>query len=112
MSSFVAVISCDLISFANKRLKTSHHVVISLCNELTLVLMMSAPQALSLSCTTGQAVTRDVPFKNAGNIPVRVRMKTSSDTDNFTVTPDFLLMEPREVRRGPPCPFKKERSYL
>ncbi len=55
------------------------------------------PQAMSLACTTGQSVAREVPFKNAGNVPVRVRLKVTSDTDHFTVTPDFLLMEPMEV---------------
>ena len=61
-------------------------------------------QALSLSCTAGQAVTRDVPFKNAGNIPLKVRLKVTTDIpDTLSLNPEFLLMEPREVsQKNPP----------
>ena len=62
-------------------------------------------QAISLSCTAGQLVSREVPFKNAGNIPLRVRLHTSPDSAHFTIAPDFLLMEPNEVHALPCIPL-------
>ena len=44
-------------------------------------------------------MAREVPFRNAGNIPLRVRLKVAGEQAGlFTITPDFLLMEPGEVQ--------------
>ena len=53
-------------------------------------------QALSLSCLAGQTITREVPFKNAGNIPLNVAFEFSSGCDHFAVSPDFLEMSASE----------------
>ena len=53
---------------------------------------------MSLSCTVGHAVTRDVPIKNIGNIPLKVRLDVGGvDHTHFTVSPCTLHMEPQEV---------------
>ena len=65
---------------------------------LRTVMYVSFVQSVSLSCYAGQVMSRRVPFKNAGNIPLRVKLKVSgSQSKVFTVSPDFLLMEPGEV---------------
>ena len=53
-------------------------------------------QALSLSCTEKQSVTRDIPFKNAGNIPLTVALKFSTECDHFCVTPTTFELTPDE----------------
>lgn len=58
-------------------------------------------QAVSFSCSAGRVVVREVPFRNAGNIPLRVRLKVAGEQAGlFAITPDFLLMEPGEVGTG------------
>ena len=53
-------------------------------------------QALSISCTERQIVTREVPFKNAGNIPLRIALKFSTSCDHFSVSPNTLDLTPSE----------------
>ena len=53
-------------------------------------------QALSLSSSEGRSITRDVPFKNAGNIPLQIALEFSPDCKHFYVTPDFLELSPSE----------------
>lgn len=53
-----------------------------------------------MSCAAGRATSRELPFRNAGNIPLRVRLKVSSDhPELFSVSPDFLLIEPKQVKK-------------
>ena len=55
-------------------------------------------QAVSLSCSAGRVVGREVPFRNAGNVTLRVKLKVAGEQAQlFTITPDFLLMDPGEV---------------
>ena len=51
-------------------------------------------QALSFSCCEGQSITRDVPFKNGGNIPLQIALEFSTECKHFQVTPDFLKLSP------------------
>ena len=53
-------------------------------------------QALSFSCCEGQTITRDVPFKNGGNIPLQIALEFSTECKHFRVTPDFLELSPSE----------------
>ena len=66
--------------------------------KLHLDLPFPNPQAISLSCTVGHAVTRTVPLCNIGNIPVAVHLgMEGTNHTHFTVNPDSLLLEPNEV---------------
>ena len=56
-------------------------------------------QALSVTCREGQAATREVPFKNAGNIPLQVAFEFSADCKHFEVSPEFLELSPSEEAR-------------
>ena len=56
-------------------------------------------QVISLSCPVGKAVTRDVPVKNSGNIPLNVGLRVGGgDSSHFSVLPTSLHVEPHEVR--------------
>lgn len=58
----------------------------------------TAPQAVSLSCSVGHAVTRTVPICNVGNVPVMVQLSVGGANHTyFTVDPDSLLLEPNKV---------------
>lgn len=48
---------------------------------------------LSLSCLAGSTVTRTVPLKNAGNVPIQVKLKTSEKAVHFSVYPEVLHLE-------------------
>eukprot|EP00731_Ephydatia_muelleri_P026161 Em0018g261a len=48
---------------------------------------------LSLSCLAGSTVTRAVPLKNAGNVPILVKLKTSEKAAHFSVYPEVLHLE-------------------
>ena len=58
-------------------------------------------QAVTLSCPVGRAVTRDVPLKNVGNIPLGMDLNVvgvaKDDPAHFSLTPTALHMEPGEV---------------
>ena len=70
-------------------------------------------QAVSFSCSAGRVVAREVPFRNAGNIPLRVRLKVAGEQARlFAITPDFLLMEPGEVGTCPTLYMYERASVL
>lgn len=58
-------------------------------------------QTLSLSCLAGSTVTRAVPLKNAGNVPILVKLKTSEKAAHFSVYPEVLHLEVNQVGGGP-----------
>ena len=53
-------------------------------------------QALSLSCPEKKSISREVPFKNAGNISLWITLKCSTSCDHFQVTPNSLELSPAE----------------
>ena len=53
-------------------------------------------QALSLSCVEKRSVSREVPFKNAGNISLQITLTFSANCDHFQVTPNSLRLSPSE----------------
>ena len=60
-------------------------------------------------CAAGRATTKELPFRNAGNIPLRVRLKVSSDhPELFSISPDFLLIQPRQVKLNKRCTLRWE----
>ena len=64
------------------------------------VAMLHVPralQAISLSCSEGQEAARDIPFKNAGNIPLHVRFQVSPDSAPFSASPTALTIPPAKV---------------
>ena len=53
-------------------------------------------QALSLSCSERRSIIRELPLKNAGNIPLQIALKFSANCAHFQVTPDSLKLSPAE----------------
>ena len=52
-------------------------------------------QDMSFSCDVGGSISRSVPLKNAGNVPIVVKMEC--DQHVFTVHPDVLELKQNEV---------------
>ena len=53
-------------------------------------------QALTLSCSEKRGISREVPFKNAGNIPLQITLKFSANCNYFLVDPSSLQLSPGE----------------
>ena len=54
-------------------------------------------QAISLSTTEGQRVSRGIPFRNAGNISLDIQLQVSTLTDLFSVVPERVKLSPGQV---------------
>ena len=52
-------------------------------------------QHMSFSCDVGGSISRSVPLKNAGNVPIVVKMEC--DQCVFTLHPDVLELKQNEV---------------
>ncbi|XP_061571947.1 centrosomal protein of 192 kDa [Cololabis saira] len=55
-------------------------------------------QTVSLSAPVGECSQQTLPLKNAGNIDVQLKLKSSDDSEAFSVTPDELSLRPGEER--------------
>ncbi|XP_072251046.1 centrosomal protein of 192 kDa [Leuresthes tenuis] len=55
-------------------------------------------QTLSLCVPVGKCTQQKLPLKNAGNIDVQLKLKSSEDGDSFSVTPDELFLRVGEER--------------
>ncbi|XP_056236839.1 centrosomal protein of 192 kDa isoform X1 [Seriola aureovittata] len=53
-------------------------------------------QTVSLSAPLGKSSQQTLPLKNAGNIDVQLKLKSSDAEDSFSVTPDELLLRKGE----------------
>ncbi|XP_008290130.1 centrosomal protein of 192 kDa isoform X2 [Stegastes partitus] len=53
-------------------------------------------QTVSLSAPLGKSSQQTLPLKNAGNIDVQLKLKSSDAEDSFSVTPDELFLRERE----------------
>ncbi|KAI8491129.1 hypothetical protein Bbelb_311700 [Branchiostoma belcheri] len=51
-------------------------------------------QALVLTTSIGTSISRSVPLKNAGNIPVTVDLSVTKEQDVFTILPGTLTLHP------------------
>ncbi|KAM6909723.1 centrosomal protein of 192 kDa [Xenentodon cancila] len=55
-------------------------------------------QTVSLFAQVGECSQQTLPLKNAGNIDVQLKLKSSDDSDSFSVTPDELSLRLGEER--------------